>query len=133
MTSLPDRDLMIADAAMADLSIDYAAGVSQGFPDAVMERYRDGVSVVIPIVVSRTLAPIREMHYPASNDPNRTPICAECEGRAGTHPCGCWRDHDEQPVCGVCNDKRYGFVSIPWPCPTVQLTDRIEHALTEGE
>ena len=65
---------------------------------------------------------VREMHYAADNDPARTPRCEECEGRAGTHPCGCWAPEDRQPVCGHCNDPERGQ-TVPWPCPTVQALD----------
>ena len=65
---------------------------------------------------------VREMHYPADNDPARTPRCEECEGRAGTHPCGCWAEKDREPVCGHCNGQRFGQ-GVPWPCPTIQALD----------
>lgn len=65
---------------------------------------------------------VREMHYPADNDPARTPRCEECQGRAGTHPCGCWADEDRQPVCGHCNAQGLGQ-RVPWPCPTIQALD----------
>lgn len=65
---------------------------------------------------------VREMHYPADNDSARTPRCEECQGRAGTHPCGCWADEDRQPVCGHCNASGLGQ-RVPWPCPTVQALD----------
>ena len=65
---------------------------------------------------------VREMHYAADNDPARTPRCEECEGRAGTHPCGCWAPEDRQPVCGHCNAPERGQ-TVPWPCPTVQALD----------
>ena len=65
---------------------------------------------------------VRGMHYPADNDPTRTPRCEECQGRAGTHPCGCWAPEDRQPVCEHCNGPDRGQ-AVPWPCPTIQALD----------
>ena len=73
-------------------------------------------------VAESAIERVREMHYPAGNNPARTPRCEECQGRAGTHPCGCWAPEDRQPVCGHCNGARAGQ-SIPWPCPTLQALD----------
>ena len=73
-------------------------------------------------VAEAAIERVREMHYAADNDPARTPRCEECEGRAGTHPCGCWAPEDRQPVCGHCNDPERGQ-TVPWPCPTVQALD----------
>ena len=40
-------------------------------------------------VAEATTERVREMHYPADDDPARTPRCEKCRGRAGVHPCGC--------------------------------------------
>lgn len=65
---------------------------------------------------------VRALHYAADNDSARTPRCEECEGRAGTHPCGCWADEDRQPVCRHCDAPERGQ-TVPWPCPTIQALD----------
>ena len=62
---------------------------------------------------------VRELHYPADNDPARTPRCEGCHGRTNTHPCGCWADVDREPVCGHCNQGHKGL-SVAWPCPTIR-------------
>ena len=51
--------------------------------------------------------------------------CPACQDRAGTHPCGCWRDEDQPHVCAVCSDPEHRM-DVPWPCMTVQT---IESAL----
>ncbi len=65
---------------------------------------------------------VRAIHYAADNDLARTPVCSNCEGRAGVHDCGCWADEDRQPVCGHCNESWKG-ASVPWPCATVRALD----------
>ena len=65
---------------------------------------------------------VRALHYAANNDSDRTPLCEECQGRAGVHPCGCWAEKDRQPVCGHCNVADLGQ-RVPWPCPTIQALD----------
>lgn len=59
------------------------------------------------------------MHYPAINDSARTPLCPDCEGAAGHHPCGCWApEGGVKPVCGHCHTGGRVASSVPWPCPT---------------
>ena len=46
-------------------------------------------------------AAVRAIHYPAYNEQNRdrgtlVPICPDCGGKAGVHPCGCWAGRDER-------------------------------------
>lgn len=65
---------------------------------------------------------VRAIHYAADNDLVRTPVCSNCEGKAGVHDCGCWADEDRQPVCGHCNEGWKG-ASVPWPCATVRALD----------
>ena len=65
---------------------------------------------------------VRAIHYAADNDLARTPVCSNCEGKAGVHDCGCWADEDRQPVCGHCNEGWKG-ASVPWPCATVRALD----------
>ena len=52
-------------------------------------------------------------------------VCPGCQDKAGTHPCGCWRDEDQPHVCAVCSDPEHRM-DAPWPCMTVQT---IESAL----
>ena len=68
---------------------------------------------------------VRALHYAANSDSARTPLCEECQGRAGVHPCGCWAEKDRQPVCGHCNAAGLGQ-RVPWPCPTFQALDGVE-------
>lgn len=95
------------------------------------EGWRDNAKAALPVIVAVVLKPIRELHYPADNDAARTPRCPECLGKAGVHPCGCWADEDQQPVCGHCYWLR--SVREPWPCPTVRLLDQIEADSKGGE
>ena len=62
---------------------------------------------------------VRALHRPAYNDAARSPICPDCDGKAGVHPCGCWADTDYEPVCAVCNEGHKGM-SVPWPCETIR-------------
>ena len=52
-------------------------------------------------------------------------VCETCQDKAGTHPCGCWRDEDQPHVCAVCSDPER-HIDAPWPCMTVRT---IESAL----
>ena len=84
---------------------------------------RSMVARVLPMLdrldaAEAALARVRELHYPADNDPARTPVCEDCRGKAGTHPCGCWADVDREPVCGHCSQGHKGL-SVAWPCPTI--------------
>lgn len=65
---------------------------------------------------------VRALHRPAYNDTARSPICPDCDGKAGVHPCGCWADTDYEPVCAVCNQGHKGM-SVPWPCETIRAID----------
>lgn len=68
---------------------------------------------------------VRALHRPAYNDAARSPLCPDCAGKAGVHPCGCWADTDYEPVCAVCNQGHKGM-SVPWPCPTSRAIDEAE-------
>ncbi len=83
------------------------------------------IGVALPVIAKALLAPLREMHYAAYQDANRNPICPDCHGKAGTHPCGCWAKYDTVPVCGVCWEG-WKYIAVEWPCPTVRLLDAIE-------
>lgn len=100
-------------------------------PGCHIDIARKDAALVLPVIVAAVLKPIRELHYPADNDAARTPRCPECLGKAGVHPCGCWADEDQQPVCGHCYWLR--SVREPWPCPTVRLLDQIEADSKGGE
>ena len=65
---------------------------------------------------------VRALHYAADNDAARTPICETCHGKAGVHECGCWADHDREPVCGHCREG-HKDMSVTWPCPTIRALD----------
>lgn len=61
------------------------------------------------------------IHYPAYNDGDRTPLCPECNGAEGTHPCGCYSPEGVvEVVCGHCHTGGYHSYAIPYPCPTVR-------------
>ena len=47
------------------------------------------------------------------------PVCPTCHDKAGVHPCGCWREVDEEHDCLECSRPRRGAFA-PWPCPTAQ-------------
>lgn len=63
---------------------------------------------------------VRALHYAADNDVARTPVCSNCDGRAGVHGCGCWAEEDRQHVCGHCRGE-YG--SVNWHCATLRALD----------
>ena len=65
---------------------------------------------------------VRALHRPAYNDVARSPMCEDCGGKAGVHPCGCWAEDDYEFVCAVCNQGTKNQ-SVPWPCPTVRALD----------
>ena len=65
---------------------------------------------------------VRALHRPAYNDVARSPMCEDCGGKAGVHPCGCWAENDYEFVCAVCNQGTKNQ-SVPWPCPTVRALD----------
>ena len=88
---------------------EWCAGVGKVHTGCVEHSYAE---------LAAQLEAVAALHYPADNTPGREPICPECEGRAGVHPCGCWTPDDRQPVCGHCNG--YRDTSIPWPCPTAR-------------
>lgn len=82
------------------------------------------VAVIVPAVTQQ----IRTLHYPANRDAERTPICRECRGRAGTHPCGCWQEYDLWPVCGECGEQPTPYEDEDYPCLTVRLCDGLDDA-----
>ena len=49
-------------------------------------------------------------------------VCPGCQDKAGTHPCGCWRDEDQPHVCAVCSDPEH-LMDAPYPCMTVQAIE----------
>lgn len=81
--------------------------------------------LMLPVAVKYVTDRVRALHYAAYQDHGRTPICPDCHGKAGTHPCGCWRDEDVVPVCSICYEG-WKFVPVNWPCPTVRLLDEID-------
>ena len=107
----PDPTVEIAylKAKLADVE----AGRDQGAVKALTARAE---------AAEQAVQRVRAIHYAADNDLARTPVCSNCEGRAGVHDCGCWADEDRQPVCGHCNEGWNG-ASAPWPCATVRALD----------
>ena len=133
MTAI-DRQQIIEDAAKAIFDVrddEFDLDEWEDIYPTERERYQCDARAILPVIVAAVLKPIRELHYPADNDAARTPRCPECLGKAGVHPCGCWADEDQQPVCGHCYWLR--SVREPWPCPTVRLLDQIETDSKGGE
>ena len=70
---------------------------------------------------------VRELHRPGDYSASRGvwtwwDVCPTCGDKAGVHPCGCWRDVDEDGhICKACS--KPGRVSEPWPCPTIAALD----------
>ena len=129
-----DRQQIIEDAAKAIFDVrddEFDLDEWEDIDSTEHERYQCDARAALPVIVAAVLKPIRELHYPADNDAARTPRCPECLGKAGVHPCGCWADEDQQPVCGHCYWLR--SVREPWPCPTVRLLDQIETDSKGGE
>ena len=89
-----------------------------------MDDARQMAAVVLDdlAVAEARMADVRALHRPAYNDTARSPICPDCDGKAGVHPCGCWADTDYEPVCAVCNQGHKGM-SVPWPCETIRAID----------
>lgn len=81
-------------------------------------------------VVGQILDLIDKLHYPANRDLDRTPICTQCHGKAGTHPCGCWQDTDLYPICGECGEQDVLYEWADYPCPTRRLTAEIRGELS---
>ena len=77
--------------------------------------------------ISKTVDALRavlDLHRPGSYSVNMhgwtaNPVCPTCHDKAGVHPCGCWRDVDEEHDCLGCSRPIKG-AHVPWPCPTVQ-------------
>ena len=65
---------------------------------------------------------VRDVHYPAHNDQDRTPFCETCKGAPGVHECGCWQDEQQAPVCGHCRGWK-GVGSVDWPCATIRALE----------
>lgn len=53
------------------------------------------------------------------------PICDQCHGKAGVHPCGCWADDDLIPECGECTERQGKRRVVTWPCPTIRALDAL--------
>ena len=120
MTAI-DRQQIIEDAAKAEWAAVWPGIPYETSPGAHAD-FAKGTAAALPVIVAAALKPIRELHDPADNDAARTPRCPECLGKAGVHPCGCWRDVDEDGhICKACS--KPGRVSEPWPCPTIAALD----------
>jgi hypothetical protein len=67
------------------------------------------------------------VHYEAHNDAARSPLCQGCKGAPGVHPCGCWRDEQDETVCGACVQYEGRGRRVLYPCPTVlAVLERID-------
>ena len=70
---------------------------------------------------------VRELHRPGNYSASRGvwtwwDVCPTCGDKAGVHPCGCWRDVDEDGhICKACS--KPGRVSEPWPCLIIAALD----------
>ena len=123
-----DRAALIEQAAKAIWEDSHPAPTWGGWESApsLSQRYHLQIAApALPVIAKALLAPVRELHYAAYQDANRNPICPDCQGKAGTHPCGCWAKYDTEPVCGVCWEG-WKYMAVPYPCPTVRLLDAIE-------
>jgi hypothetical protein len=120
---------LIEQAAKSACSCQHSG--NQHDPEARIEccYTQDTIRSALPVIVSTVLAEIRALHYPARRDTDRTPVCPECNGKAGTHPCGCWAESDLWPICGECGEQPTPFEDEDYPCPTVRLCDQIEAVL----
>ncbi len=92
-------------------------------------EYRHEADAAMAVIVPAVTAQIRALHYPSRRDVDRTPMCPDCRGKAGTHPCGCWQEYDLWPVCGECGEQPTPYEDEDYPCPTVRLLDQIEAAV----
>ena len=91
-------------------------------------------AAALSVALDAILEPIEALHYPANRDFDRTPICADCHGKAGTHPCGCWAEYDQYPICGECGAQDHmPLESDDYPCPTRRACDQIRAELGGGE
>jgi cytochrome c553 len=88
-------------------------------------------AAALSVALDAILEPIEALHYPANRNFDRTPICADCHGKAGTHPCGCWAEYDRYPICGECGEQDHmPLESDDYPCPTRRLTAEIRGELS---
>ena len=135
----------VTDALLADLAARAdACGTGQDDwygPEDMKSLYKDGLpwcdadlliaaspAVILALVdeiraLREAVQRVREVHYAA-------PVCADCQGKAGTHPCGCWAPEDREPVCGGCG-YGYKFATTPWPCPTIKAVTTPIRPVTE--
>lgn len=71
---------------------------------------------------------VRGLHKRAHAVGTRTGLlyedpCPECDGKKGTHDCGCWSDFDTDFVCAECHrlgSDAKGVYDYTYPCPTIQ-------------
>lgn len=96
------------------------------------DGHLDAVWLSLAVIVPAVTAEVRALHHAAYRDGDRTPICPDCHGKAGTHPCGCWREYDVLPVCAECGSQPTPFEADDWPCPTARLLDELD-ATARGE
>lgn len=90
------------------------------------EGHVDAIRLALPMIVAAVTGELRKLHYPARRDALRTPICPDCKGKAGTHPCGCWASYDIYPVCGECGEQPTPYEDEDYPCPTARRLDQID-------
>ena len=119
----------LRDQIAAQLDLDTWCGTS---PERIAEIVRPVIAAHEAETVASVLDLIDKLHYPANRDLDRTPICTQCHGKAGTHPCGCWQDTDLYPICGECGEQDVLYEWADYPCPTRQLTNQIRQEPTNA-
>lgn len=78
----------------------------------------------VPALVA-ALRAVLDLHQPGTftatlrGEVTAHPVCPTCHDKAGVHPCGCWREVDEEHDCLGCSRPIKG-AHVPWPCPTVR-------------
>ena len=98
-------------------------GIGRGIERETDAEFIAAARTDVPALVA-ALRAVLELHRPGSYSVSMDgwtahPVCPTCHDKAGVHPCGCWREVDEDHVCLGCSRPGKG-VHTQWPCPTVQ-------------
>lgn len=77
----------------------------------------------VPALVA-ALRAVLDLHQPGSYSATKGeltahPVCPTCHDKAGVHPCGCWREVDEEHDCLGCSRPDKGAYT-QWPCLAVR-------------
>ena len=128
----PEISDEMAEVIESAVDEDLPADPTRAELQAACMRAADAILPIIEREITRARAEERDkvlaLHYKADDTAGREPVCPECEGRAGEHPCGCWSSEDRVAVCGHCREGWKG-ASVPYPCPTARALGVTE----EGE